>query len=82
MATVRFVKPEHVAIMRDYLGSNDGGAVVLIYPEMQEAVAAQGVDDEDDVDYDFGGGDSDLQIDVIASKEHYFMGEISQTDDE
>lgn len=75
MSTVRFVSPEHVDILRDYLGADSAGAVVLIYPEAQEKVTSLGIEDGDDVDYDFGG-ESDLMVDVVSAPTHYFIGEM------
>jgi hypothetical protein len=70
--TIRFVQPEHVDILRQYLDSN---AVVLVYPDQQEKVEQLGVSDGDsisDLPYDFGG-DSDIIIDRVASDEHHFI---------
>lgn len=77
MATVRFVTPAHAAILREYLGSDDGGQIVLIMPQMQELVMNNGIEDGDDVDYDHGN-EPDLTIDIVASKEHYFLSEIKR----
>lgn len=77
MATVRFVKPEHVDILRDYLGSDDGGAVVLVYPEMQPTVEALNAEDGDESDYDFGG-ESDLMVDVVSSEQSYFISHLRE----
>lgn len=77
MATVRFVEPEHVDILRDYLGCNDGGAVVLVYPDAQTAVENAGLTDGESVDYSFGGGDPDLMVEVVSSESHYFVSEVT-----
>lgn len=75
MSTVRFVSPEHVDILRDYLGADSAGAVVLIYPEMQEKVTSLGIEDGDDVDYNFGG-QSDLMVDTVSCLSHHFISEM------
>lgn len=72
MATVRFVEKEHVEILRDYLGSDPAGAVILVYPEAQAKMVEQGVEDGDDHSYDFGG-ESDLMVDVVSSENHYIF---------
>lgn len=75
MSTIRFVSPEHVDILRNYLGADSAGAVVLIYPEIQKKVTSLGIEDGDDVDYDFGG-QGDLMVDIVSSPTHYFIGEM------
>lgn len=73
MPKVRYVKPEHVEILRDYLNSADAGAVVLVYPEMQSAVAEHAIEDGDNVeDYNFGG-EADFVVDAVTNHQAYFM---------
>lgn len=67
---VRFVKPEHVDILREYLDDN---CVVLIYPDQQEKAISLGIEDEEHLDgYDFGG-DSDIIVDRVADDNHHFF---------
>lgn len=80
MATVRFVSPEHASILRDYLGCDDGGAVILVMPEVQDTVRGQGLDDGEFVEYDFGG-QPDLSVEMVSSTESYFINEIAGGDD-
>lgn len=72
MATVRFVDKQHAEILRDYLGSDPAGAVILVYPEAQAKMVEQGVEDGDDHDYNFGG-ESDLMVDIVSSENHYIF---------
>jgi hypothetical protein len=80
--SIRFVKPEHVDILRDYLDNN---CIVLIYPEQQEKARELGVEDGDDFSdhqgYDFGG-DSDVIIDRVASDDHYFFMQLAENKEE
>lgn len=79
MATLRFVDPAHAEIIRDYLGSDDGGAVVLILPEVQDKVRAMGLDDGDGVDHDFGG-QADVSVELVGSPTHYFFPSTDEDD--
>lgn len=76
MATVVFVTPEDVDVLRKYLGASDSGSVVLVYPgEAQDALSSLGVGDDEEVDYDHGG-ESDLMVDVVSNKSHYFISQV------
>lgn len=75
MSTVRFVEPEHVEVLREYLGSDDGGALVLVYPEAQAEAVKSGLSDGDFVDYAFGG-ESDLMVDIVSTENHCFFTSI------
>lgn len=49
MSKVRYVKPEHAAIIRDYLG--DDPAVVLIMPEVHDLAKEQNIPDGGNIDF-------------------------------
>jgi len=67
-AIVKFVTPEDAEILNKYLTS-DG--VVLVYQAMHEETEALGVENNDDVEYDFS--EADILVDVVTDPDHYFM---------
>ncbi|MEZ9709193.1 hypothetical protein AB4254_10990 [Vibrio breoganii] len=69
MAKVLFVEERDLEVLRKYLAEGDA---VLIYPEQQSKVSDLGLSDGDETDYEFGG-DCDIQLDIVASKEHHFI---------
>jgi hypothetical protein len=73
--SVRFVQPEHVDILREYLSDS---ATILIYPQAQQKATEMGVEDGDPIDgYDFGG-DSDMIVDKVASERHLFFSTLDE----
>ncbi|MCF2903090.1 hypothetical protein L1267_22225 [Pseudoalteromonas sp. OFAV1] len=68
--TLRFVKPEHASILREYLAD---GAVALFFDEEIEQAKSLGYNDEDQLeDYDFGG-DPDSLIEKVSSPHHHIF---------
>lgn len=66
---VRFVKPEHEEILRDYL--SDDGVSLIFGQEAQKHFADHDIEDGDEVeDYDFGG-DADILVERVSTKEHH-----------
>ena len=72
-AYVKFVKPEHADIIREYL-SEEG--TILVMPEMQKTLINMGIDcssvERYPTDYDFGG-ESDKMVDIVSNDDHYFI---------
>ena len=68
-AEIKFVKPEHVEILNEYLSAQ---GVALIFPEVQKAAKEKGLKDGDDVDYDFGG-EADVWVEKVHSTQHYIL---------
>jgi hypothetical protein len=74
--SVKFVKPEHVEIIREYLVDNS--ALVLVMPNVQDNVTSRGIEDGTPLSeigedgYDFGG-ESDVIIDIVSSDLHLFI---------
>lgn len=68
-AYVKFVKKEHVKILREYL---DNEGVALIFPEAQKYAKEMGLENNELTDYDFGG-ESDIFVDTVWNEEHYFF---------
>ena len=63
--TLRFVKPEHASILREYLAD---GAVALFFDEEIEQAKSLGYNDEDQLeDYDFGGDPDSLIEHMFAA---------------
>lgn len=66
-AYVKFVKPEHVEIIEEYL---DEEGVVLVMPEMHELAEDRGFEDGQlEMSYDFGG-EADRWVDIVRNKHH------------
>lgn len=80
MATVRFVSKAHADILRDYLGSDEGGAVVLVLPQAQKKVSALGIDDGDVVSYNFGA-EPDLSVEMVSNDDAFFISEMQDEAD-
>ena len=68
-ATIKFVKPQHVQILHEYL-SDEG--VALIFPEAQRKAKHVNLNDGDQVDYDFGG-EADVFVEKVLSNDHYLL---------
>lgn len=72
-ATVKFVKPEHEEILRQYIPTGDDEGVVLVFgKENQESLKEKEIEDQEFVPYDFGGN-ADCWIDTITNKQHTFF---------
>ena len=70
-AYVKFVKPEHVEILNEYLVEE---GVALIFPEAQAKAEARGLTDGQLIDYDFGG-EADLFVEKVRADDHYFLNQ-------
>ena len=68
-ATIKYVKPEHVEILQEYL-SDEG--VALIFPEAQKKAKRLGMQDGDQVNYDFGG-EADTVVEKVSNTHHYLL---------
>lgn len=86
MATVKIVPKEHWEILREYIGADDEGAVLLV-PEGNlskfSAVDEQTIREQDgkDIEYDFGG-EPDVVIDVLNDPGNYCVDILLQLDAE
>jgi hypothetical protein len=80
MADVFFVAPEDVDVLRKYLSSSSGD-VVLIYPSVHAQAAKAGLEDDVEIDYDYGG-DPDVRVEIVASPTHYLLDSIANEDSE
>lgn len=76
------VPTEEYNILKKYLGANDKVGLVLVpeesirsFPPIAQAKCRE-LAYEEDVPYDFGGGDPDIQIDLILSQESYAYGDL------
>tara|TARA_B100002049_G_scaffold45730_1_gene31928 strand:+ start:20544 stop:20789 length:246 start_codon:yes stop_codon:yes gene_type:complete len=67
-ATLKFVKPEHEDILREYL---DNEGVVLVFgKEAQQDAIKHGYEDNEELDgYDFGG-EADIFVEKASNKSH------------
>jgi len=76
MATVKIVSKEHWDILQEYLAVPCGGVVLIpedilnTLPEEQKNFLQE--NDGGYIDYDFGG-DADLWVDSVVTKEHNFF---------
>lgn len=78
-AIIKFVKPEHVEILNDYLSSSDSPAgIALVYPDQQAQATKLGLEDGEQTDYDFGG-DADVWLDKVNHDDHYLLEEKEET---
>jgi len=69
-AVVRFVKPEHVEVLQEYL-CHEG--VILIFPPAQNKAIRNGWKDRDFASgYDFGG-EGDTWVDKLYDANHFFL---------
>jgi hypothetical protein len=74
--SVKFVKPEHVEIIQEYLV--DDSAIVLVMPNMQDNVASHGIEDGTPLDEIGETGytldsDADVMIDIVSNENHLFI---------
>jgi hypothetical protein len=74
--SVKFVKPEHVEIIQEYLV--DDSAIVLVMPNMQGIVASRGIEDGTPLDEVGETGytldsDADVMVDIVSSEHHLFI---------
>ncbi|EGR3229389.1 hypothetical protein ACXHQ0_16455 [Vibrio antiquarius] len=68
--TVKFVKPEHEEILREYL---DKSNVALVFgKELQEKLESKDIEDGEEVDYD-PSMSSDVIVEVVTTTEHPVM---------
>ncbi|KZX78308.1 hypothetical protein A3715_19350 [Oleiphilus sp. HI0009] len=70
-AKIRFVAPEHEEIIKEYL--QDDGVILVMTNTTEKAVDA-GVEDGDEIDYEFGG-EANYLVDVVCYKDHSFFDE-------
>ena len=80
MATLKIVPKEHWEILRQYIRSNDYGAVVLVPQEkLNESTEVESklLQEANDacIDYDFGG-EPDIVIDVLDRADSFCAGEV------
>lgn len=72
-AYVRYVDPKDVNVLNKYL---DKEGVVLIYPEAQQAAQEAGIEDGEFLEeYEYGGGDADVWVDLISNPTYYLFDE-------
>ncbi len=68
---VKFVEPEHEAILRQYL---DGKNVTLVFgKELQDALDAKDLGDGEEIDYEASTLYSDVIVEMAESKDHPAM---------
>ncbi len=72
-----FVKPEHAEILAQYIPrENESSGITLIYDEeVQSQLTEAGIEDGDNVDYDFGG-DPDVYVDTVNRTDHTFLNAV------
>ena len=68
-AIIKYVKPEHVEVLDEYL--NHGG-VALIYPDVQPNAQRAGLTNNKSVKYEFGG-QADILVEKVESQYHYLF---------
>ena len=74
MAKVVIPTDEQWEVLKD-LGLTSGNMIVLIRPDIAKAVDIDGTEPEF-ATYEFGG-DPDVWLDIVTSKDHYVLGEIT-----
>ncbi|HDV5593716.1 TPA: hypothetical protein RI785_002434 [Vibrio cholerae] len=68
--TIKFVKPEHEEILREYLDKNN---VALVFgKELQEKLESKDIEDGEEVDYD-PSMSSDVIVEVVTTTKHPVM---------
>lgn len=77
-ATVRFVKPEHEEVIREYIKPSETG-IILVMPKAINEFKKKNIIDDQVIEYDFGG-DSDYAVDVVEDETHYAISELSEGD--
>lgn len=73
--TIRFVKPEHEEILRDYLA--DSGVSLIFGSDTQAHFEENDITDGDEInDYDFGG-EADIYVERVSTPEHHLAMHIN-----
>lgn len=74
--TLKFVKPEHEDILREYLDQD--GVILLFSEEAQQKAMDHGYENDDElVDYDFGGN-PDMVIEKVSYESHHALNFMSE----
>ena len=75
-ATLKFVKPEHEDILREYL--DQYGVILLFGEESQQKAMDHGYEDDDElVDYEFGGS-PDMSVEKVSHESHHALNFMSE----
>jgi hypothetical protein len=68
-AIVKVISKDELQTLEKYLSFTDKGNVVLVLDSLAKEIGV--VDGDYAKEYDFGG-ESDIQVDVVTDKDHYF----------